>query len=357
VKRTPLALGAVLSATALALTGCVEGGRSSTAAAAGDGGASSACPWEADDSITGPVRLGYQLLPSGDLVVKDQGVLEACMPEADITWTQYASGGDVVQAFGSGSLDLGTAGSSPTVRALSAPLDLDVQVVWVQDVIGEAEALVAKDPAVTDVAGLRGARIGVPFSSTAHFSLLAALRDAGLDPATDVQVINLAPDAILGAWQGDQIDAAYIWDPTLGEILADGTKLVSGKDVSAAGAPTFDLSAATTAFVDANPDFMEQWTRAQDWAVQMIEEDPAAAAESIAVQMSATPDVVETQLAGTTYLRAADQESQYLGGPLGPVLEDTAAFLHDEGQIDAVAPVEDYTAALHTDAVAAVAVS
>ncbi len=355
MKLPTPALAAVITIAALGPTGCASAAESAASASAG--APSTACPWEGDESVTGPVRLGHQVLPSGDLVVKDRGVLEACMPNADITWTQYASGGDVVQAFGAGSLDLGTAGSSPTVRALSAPLDLDVQVVWVQDVIGDGEALVAKDAGATGVEDLVGARIGVPFSSTAHFSLLAALRDAGLDPATDVQVINLAPDAILGAWQGDQVDAAYIWDPTLSELLADGTQIVSGLDVSAAGAPTFDLSAATTDFVDANPAFMEQWTRAQDWAVQLILEDPAAAAESIAAEMGTETAVVEDQLAGTTYLRAADQQSQYFGGPLGPVLADTAAFLAAEGQIDGALPAQEYTAALHTDSIAAVTAS
>lgn len=354
MKRTTVTLGAAAGVAAIALTGCVEAGRSSSAAATG-GDASSACPWASDDSVTGSFRVGYQILPSGDLVVKDLGVLEACMPSADITWTQYASGGDVVQAFGSDSLDIGVAGSSPTVRALSAPLDLAVEVVWIQDVIGDAEALVAKDLGVTDVAGLRGARIGVPFSSTAHFSLLAALQDAGIDPSTDVEVINLAPDAILGAWQGDQIDAAYIWDPTLGEIRGDGEAIVTGRDVSAAGAPTFDFSAATTEFVDANPAFMEQWTRAQDWAVEMILDDPATAAASIAVQMSSDAGTVEAQLAGTTYLRAADQESEYFSGPLGPLLEDTAVFLNEQGEIDGVQPAQDYAAALHTEAITAVA--
>jgi len=354
MKRTPLTFGVAVGVTVLGLTGCVSADRS--ASSAGQAEASSAgCPWDVDDSVTGPVRVGYQILPSGDLVVKDQSILESCMPGADITWTQYASGGDVVQAFGSNSVDIGVVGSSPTVKALSAPLDLDVQVVWIQDVIGDAEALVAKGADISDVAGLEGARIGVPFSSTAHFSLLAALRNAGLDPNSDVEVINLAPDAILGAWKGDQIDAAYIWDPTLSEILADGEQLVSGKDVSEAGAPTFDFSVATTSFIEANPAFMEQWTRAQDWAVQLIEDDPAGAAESIAVQMGSDTDTVEGQLAGTTYLAAADQESEYFGGPLGPVLEDTARFLSEEGEIAGVRSVDEYAGALYVDAISAVA--
>ena len=353
MNRTSLTIPALAAVAALGLTGCVEAGRSSSPAAADGTTSSSACPWEADGSIETSVRMGYQVIPTGDLIIKDQQVLEACMPNADITWQQYASGGDVVQAFGSDSVDLGLVGSSPTVKALSAPLDLPVSVVWIQDNIGEAEALVAKD--ASDVAGLAGARIGVPFSSTAHFSLLAALRDAGLDPSTDVQVINLAPDAIVGAWQGDQIDAAYIWDPALTAIGEDGTTLVTGKDVSAAGAPTFDFSVASDAFIEAEPEFMEQWTRAQDWAVAMIQDDPAAAAESLAVEMGTDVDVLQGQLAGTTYLTASEQQDQYFSGALGPVLEQTAVFLNEEGEVAGVSAADHYTGALYTDAISTVA--
>lgn len=353
----PLTATAALAVAALALSGCVQSGRSSSEAAAGGAAPAAAteCPWAADGSVTGPVRMGYQVLPSGDLVVKDRGVLEACMPEADITWTRYASGGDVVQAFGAKSLDIATVGSSPAVKALSAPLDLDVKVVWIQDVIGDAEALVARSGGASDVAGLKGASIGVPFGSTAHFSLLAALREAGLDPSTDVTVINLAPDAILGAWQGDQIDAAYIWDPTLGQIKEDGTQLVSGKDVSAKGAPTFDLTAASSAFVEANPAFMTQWTRAQDWAVGQIESSPDEAAASMAAVMGTDPASVRQQLDGTTYLRAADQEEEYFSGPLAPVMADTATFLAQEGEIDVAGEEADYAAGLDDTAITTVA--
>ena len=58
----------------------------------------------------------------------------AFLPDATIEWSNFASGGDVVQAFGAGSLDIGLAGSSPATKALSAPLDLPVKVIWIHDV-------------------------------------------------------------------------------------------------------------------------------------------------------------------------------------------------------------------------------
>ncbi|NHA01632.1 hypothetical protein G5V59_22805 [Nocardioides sp. W3-2-3] len=141
------------------------------------------CPWKADESVTGTVRIGYQKIPNGDVVVKDQKILENCLPKATIEWNNFASGGDVVQAFGAGSIDIGLAGSSPSTKALSAPLSLPVKVIWIHDVIGEAESLVVRDGVATDIKGLKGKTVATPFGSTAHYSLLQAIADAGEDPA------------------------------------------------------------------------------------------------------------------------------------------------------------------------------
>ena len=327
------------AAVLLLLTGCVESGRSSTPAAA----SGSACPWKADDSITTKATLGWQASPTGDLVVKDMGLLEACMPKAHITWSQFNSGADVVQAFGSGSIDIGMLGSSPATRALSQPLQLPIKVVWIQEVIGEAESLVVRDPAITDVKGLAGKRVAVPFGSTSHFSLLQALSDAGLQPGTDVQLINLAPDAILAAWQGGQIDAAWIWNPVLGQLLADGKAIYSSADTAKAGKPTYDLSAVTSAFADKNAEFMSQWARAEDYAVHQILDKPDKASESIAIQMGISPKEAGDQLSGYIYLPATDQASdKWLGGKLAQDLINTAGFLKEQGSIDAVSPEQTY---------------
>ena len=271
------------------------------------------------------------------------------MPNAQITGSQFASGGDVVQAFGANNADLGLVGSSPAARAISAPLNLPVQVVWIYEVIGDAESLVARDPSIDGVAALKGKKVAVPFGSTAHYSLLSALDGAGLRPSTDVQLINLAPDAIAAAWQGDQVDAAWVWNPVLGELeKAGGKRVFSSADTAKAGNPTFDLAIATTDFVDKNPEFMTQWANAQDWAVTLIHDDPAAASESMAIQMGISPDQASGQLTGYEYLAASDQAGQeWLGGKLGDDLAATAEFLLSQGSIGAVNSPEVYARAVN----------
>jgi taurine transport system substrate-binding protein len=168
---------ALAGALTLALTGCVKSGRTDSAPAADK----VACPVAVDPSFTGSVRIGYQDIPNGDLVVKDTGVLQTCLPNGKFTWAKFASGGDVIQAFGANSLDIGLLGSAAAARAISLPLHQDIKTIWIHDVIASAESLAVKDKSITTVAGLKGKKIAVPFASTSHYSLLAALTAAGIE--------------------------------------------------------------------------------------------------------------------------------------------------------------------------------
>lgn len=350
--KTSAALTCLMLVTSVLVTGClVKSGRGEMSRSLIP---EVACPADPDTSVRGTIRIGYQQIPNGDLIVKDSGMLAKCMPNAQLVWTQFSSGGDVVRAFGSNSLDLGLMGSAPAAKSLSAPLNLDVRIVWVQDVIGAAESLAVKDPAIKDIQGLRGKKIGVPFGSTSHLSLQSALDKAGL--AQDVTVINLEPSAILGAWQGNQIDAAWIWEPTLSELTKDGHIIMTAEDTAKAGSPTYDLEGARGEFVKDNAAAMKMWTLAQNWAVQQIRDDRDGAISRLSGQLGVDPAQVRTQLDGYLYLDAAEQAGpKYLGGGLGSDIRNTALFLKAQSGVDAASAPAVYIDALYPDAAREVA--
>ncbi|MET0998443.1 MAG: ABC transporter substrate-binding protein [Marmoricola sp.] len=338
MRRTTLMIGTAAVAALLAATGCgVESGRSAT------GAEDTKCPWEPDESVTATARIAFQKIPNADLVVKDLGLLEACLPKAKVKWSNFASGGDVVQAYGADSVDIGLMGSSPATTALSEPLNLPISVVWIHDVIGTAESLVVRDSGVKDIEGLKGSTIATPFGSTAHFSLLQALQDAGLDQSKDVKLVNLEPEKMPSAWQGKQIDAAWVWDPVLTELKKTGHVVLSSEDTAKLGKPTYDLGTASNAFVEKNPEFMAQWAKAQDYAVKLIQDEPDKAAESIAAELGVSTDEATKLFAGLQYLPAAQQASpDHLGGKLAEDLHTTAEFLLGQGSIKSVAAAQVY---------------
>ncbi|WP_037709837.1 glycine betaine ABC transporter substrate-binding protein [Streptomyces griseus] len=286
------------------------------------------------------VRIAYQAVPNADLVVKNQRLLEKALPDAEVRWVRFDSGGDVNTAVIAGAVDLGLVGSSPVTKGLSAPLDIPYKVLWIHDLIGDNEALVAKKE-IGSVAALKGRKVATPFGSTAHYSLLAALEAAGLG-ASDVSLVDLQPQDALAAWQRGDIDAAYVWTPSLTELRKTGKVLVTSREIGAAGKPTADLGVVTDAFAAAHPEVVDAWLSAEDQAVKLAKSDPAKAARAIGAELNLTPEQARAQLSELVLLTAEEQQAPaYLGKPgkpgaLAGNLRDAAVFLHGQKAVDAV---------------------
>lgn len=300
------------------------------------------------------IRIGYQSFPSGDLIVKNNKWLEEALPDWNIKWTKFDSGADVNTAFIAKELDFGALGSSPVARGLSAPLNIPYKVAFVLDVAGDNEALVARNGSGIDtIAQLRGKRIGTPFASTAHYSLLAALNQNGLSP-NDVQLVDLQPQAILAAWERGDIDAAYTWLPTLDQLRAGGKDLITSRQLAKDGKPTLDLGAVADDFAAQHPDVVDIWRQQEARALQLIQRDPKAAATAIAAEIGLTPDEVAGQLRQGVYLTPEQVASpEWLGsegkpGNIAVNLQSASQFLAEQKQIPAAAPLQTFQDAIYT---------
>lgn len=172
----------------------------------------------------------------------------------EIKWRKFDSGAKAITAMAAGAVDMTVAGSSPIASAASKAIDMEL--IWIMENIADAEALVVKNGSgITSPSDLKGKKIAVPFVSTTHFHMLFALEQFGLSEK-DVKLINMQPNAIMAAWQRGDIDGAFIWDPALGKIKKDGSVLITSKQLSAWGKPTFDGMIASREFTSANEDFV-----------------------------------------------------------------------------------------------------
>lgn len=300
------------------------------------------------------IRIAYQTFPSGDLIVKNNGWLEEALPDYNIKWTKFDSGADVNTAFVAKELDFGALGSSPVARGLSAPLNIPYKVAFVLDVAGDNEALVARNGSgVNTIADLRGKRVGTPFASTAHYSLLAALDQNGLSP-NDVQLVDLQPQAILAAFERGDIDAGYSWLPTLDQLRRNGKDLITSRQLARDGKPTLDLAVVADEFAEAHPEVVDIWRQQQARALTVIKDDPQAAAKAIAAEIGLTPEEVAGQLKQGVYLTPAEVASpEWLGsdgapGNLAVNLESASQFLAEQKQIPAAAPLKTFQDAIYT---------
>lgn len=323
---------ALLAIVALVVAAC---GGSDSSSSSADSGASS-------EPMT--LRIGYQAIPNGDSIVRQNGWLEEALKDKNVTveWIKFESGGDVNTAFVAGDLDIGLAGSSPVTKGLSEPLLIPYQVPWIFDVIGTAESLVVtNDSGITDIKGLAGKKIGTPFGSTAHFSLLAALEQNGVDPAS-VEIIDLEPADIQAAWERGDIDGAYIWLPVLAELRTTGKQLITSADLAAAGKTTADLAVVSNDLATNHSDIVQIWVDQQARAVDLYNTDPTAASEAIGAALTLEPAEALAQAKELIWLDAKQQASaEYLGTPSAPGafannLLDAATFLKTQDAIDAV---------------------
>lgn len=299
------------------------------------------------------IRIGYQTFPSGDLIVKNNKWLEEALPDYNIKWVKFDSGADVNTAFIAKELDFGALGSSPVARGLSAPLNIPYSVAFVLDVAGDNEALVARNGSgINAIPDLKGKRIGTPFASTAHYSLLAALTQNNLSP-NDVQLIDLQPQAILAAWERGDIDAAYTWLPTLDELRKSGKDLITSRQLAKDGKPTLDLSAVSNSFAAEHPEVVDKWRQQQARALTTIHDDPDAAAKAIAAEIGLSPADVAGQLKQGVYLTPQEVVSpEWLGaegapGNIAANLESASQFLAEQKQIPAAAPLKTFQDAIY----------
>jgi len=289
------------------------------------------------------VRIGYQTgVEPAKLGIAD-GAFERASG-ASIDWRRFDNGAEVLRTLASGDIDIGSVGSS--VVAAAAGRELPVETFLIGARLGAAEALVARRASGIAVpADLLGKTVAVPFVTTCHYSLLAALKHWGID-RTRVKIVNLRVSEIPAAWARGDIDAAYVWDPALGRIKDDGRVLATSADVAQWGAPTFDVWVVRKEFAARNPQFVTAFVKASLDYVNRYDTDAKGFdsegnLRKIAKASGAKPEDIADLLAGNAYPQAAEQRS-LLDGAYPEALEATAVFLKDQGKLDLV--LADYRA-------------
>ena len=256
---------------------------------------------------------------------------------AKVEWRKFDSGASVVRALASGDVQIGNIGSSPLAVAASQKVPIEVFLLASQ--LGNSEALVVKK-GITSPKDLIGKRIAVPFISTTHYSLLAALKHWGIKPG-QVEVLNLQPPAIIAAWQRGDIDGAYVWAPAVNELEKEGTVLTDSAQVGKWGAPTLDVWVVRKDFAKAHPEVVEAFAKSALAAQKSYIDNPDEWLKqpdnlSKLSRLSGVPESdVPVLVKGNTYLTASQQTEQ-LSGPVNKAIVDTAQFLKAQGKVPAV---------------------
>ena len=295
------------------------------------------------DTLAGSVTIGYQTGIEPAKVAIANGDYEKATG-TQINWRRFDNGAELIRAMSSGDVDIANIGSSIVATAASRHLPIETFLIAAQ--LGTSEALVVKkDSSIDGEKGWEGKVIAVPFVSTSHYSLLSALKHWNVD-LSKVKIINLRVSEIAAAWKRGDIDAAYVWEPGLGSIKETGKVIATSVDVANWGSPTFDLWTTRKEFADKNPEFLKQFVKVSLSYYQQYQANPEQFKNNsenitkIAKVTGAKPEDIKNLLGGDTY-PVTEAQAQLLNSSVTKAIADTATFLKNQRQLDAV--LTDYS--------------
>ena len=144
-------------------------------------------------------------------------------------WTDFTSGPPMLQAMGSGSVDIGGVGDAPPVFAASG--GEQVAIAGARITPGAAAALVVpKNSPITSISQLKGKKIAVAQGSSADYHLLTVLNKAGLT-TKQVTLEYLQPAEALAAFNSGHVDAWDIWSPYIEQVTGqDNARILVNGD-------------------------------------------------------------------------------------------------------------------------------
>lgn len=300
------------------------------------------------------VKIGIIRVPNDKQVAISTNKFDAYFKERGIEtkFLFFDSGVAANQAFVSGSIDFAEMGYTNGVVALAK--GLPVELIWLHDVIGENEALVVPSTSsVKKVEELKGKKIATPFSSTSHFSLLKALEEAGIKE--EVTLLDMETADIVAAWERNDLDAAYTWEPTLSHLKDHGRVLLSSRELAEQGHMTSNIDLVHRDFAQKYPELVVDYLAALVDGQNLYFESPEEAVTQVANDLNLTEEETLKQMQMIQWLSPEDLVSQdYLGTKEAPghfhqVFMETAEFLVEQQSIDHVPSESEINAFIHSE--------
>ena len=268
------------------------------------------------------------------------GSMEAAIGDmATIEYQGVKSGPDILTGMAAGAIDLGNMGSSPMIVGMAQ--GLPISMVYIHKIIRESEALIVREGSgIASLEDLKGRKIGTPFNTSVHFAVLATLDSVGLT-TSDVELVNLRPDAIAAAWSQGAIDAAYIWTSVLAKLEEDGGKVIfTTGDLANEGVILMDGFVVREGFKQENPDLvlaaLQEFARID----AAFANEPDKVVDTFVDFLQMDRGLVQRFIDTTHSLTPEEQAQQeWMGAPgatdtgILQALQKQAQFMLDTGQI------------------------
>jgi len=202
--------------------------------------------------------------------IKSMMIASGVLDDAPYTveWSEFPAAQPLLEAVGSGAVDLGLAGDAPFIFAYQS--GSPIKAVAVQSSSGRSAGYLAivvrKDSSVRSVKDLTGKIVATTRGSIGHHLILEALERAGIAP-DKVKVTFLPPGDAKAAFDSGSIDAWSTWGAYTSVAVREGARIVvDAKDFD----PAFSVDVAYVPSIEPKraliADFLEREARALAWA-------------------------------------------------------------------------------------------
>jgi ABC-type nitrate/sulfonate/bicarbonate transport system substrate-binding protein len=229
----------------------------------------------------------------------------------DVQWRFIGKSMDRLNAISSGEAQFASLGE---IAMLSAMAQGNTRFYWVgsQDIAPGFEGLVA-GAGIDSFEQLRGKRIGFPFGSSVELTARMLLRQNGLEPDGDVQLVNLEVGDVPAVFRTGNVDAALIWEPGFSQLKAVEGATVLGMDTDTQVYQRFgtmtgpDVLIMGKAWADADPERARRFLSAYFEALDWVEAHPQEAVELVAGHyIQQEPGVIRANLDKFRWQNATD---------------------------------------------------
>lgn len=226
------------------------------------------------------VRVGVQSIPP-DAVFMAKDWLGPYGLKADVS--EFSSGGDMMQAFIAGKLDIADGGSGRLVSLAATQPDIFYIIANRQSGGDRYGLMVPAKSTAKNIQELKGKKIGTVSGSGSNSTFRIFLQNNGL-AEKDFQMINMKVQDMQSALQQGLLDAAVAWEPqvALAETSGAARRIISMKGVNES--PNFYL--VSRKFADANPDTVARFLAASWEEAELIRNNPDEAGRLAAGFMS-----------------------------------------------------------------------
>ena len=230
------------------------------------------------------IRIAYPSGMNGQIpvVMERAGIAKKHGLDAEYSFFQY--GPPAMEAFVSGRVDAVITSLMPVTTLLSKQPNSAVVVAS----LGQSShaLMVAKDSPVSDVKMLKGKKIAVSFGSDSHLDLLTLLKASGMNPASDVQLLNTPPAELVLALNQKFADAIVIRQPQLKRLKDDfGAKVIYTW-------PFRFVSIMRTGFLKENPGVKEKYLAALRESILYIAKNKETASVWFGEKLRLDPEII-----------------------------------------------------------------